>query len=59
MTTIYKKLKNIDNLDLLMQKVEKEINVRDSYWSGVSCSSVFLMYAPSVAKPLAVIEIID
>jgi hypothetical protein len=59
MITIYKKLKNIDNLDFLMQEVEKQINVRDSYWSAVSCSSVFLMYAPSVTRPLAVIEIID
>jgi hypothetical protein len=59
MTTIYKKLKNIDDLDLLMQKVEKEINVRDSYWSGVSFSGVYLLYTPNIARPLAVIEIID
>jgi len=59
MITVYKKLKNIDDLDLLMQEVEKEINVRDSYWSGLSFSGVYLLYTSGIARPLAAIEIID
>jgi hypothetical protein len=39
--------------------LEKEINVRDSYWSGVSFSGVYLLYTPGTARPLAAIEIID